>query len=141
MEIKLTKWQVRVANEAVQVPAQVPGDITNDLHKAGVIADPFFGLNHLDLREWLDKDYIYSTEFEVKQMPSEKEDVFIAFDGIDLFADIYLNGVLLGKTDNMFKKYIYDISDKFCVGKNIVEVHMHSTTKYMETLANRISHI
>ncbi len=134
MKIRLQEWQLRVENEDVQIPAVVPGDITNDLYKAGIIDDPFFGLNHLALREWLDKDYIYFTEFNVDKMPTDKEDTFIAFDGIDLFADIYLNGQLLGKTDNMFKKYVYDISDKICVGKNVVEVHMHSTTKYMETL-------
>ena len=82
MEIKLKEWKIKVKDESLEIAGNVPGDITNDLHKAGVIADPFFGLNHLDLREWLDKDYIYSTTFEVEKMPSAKEDAFICFEGV-----------------------------------------------------------
>ena len=134
MEIKLTSWKLKVKDESLEFDGQVPGDITKDLHSAGIIEDPFFGLNHLSLKEWLDKDYIYSNEFFVDNIPTDKEDIFISFDGVDLFSDIYLNGVLLGKTDNMFKKYVYDIGVVIKAGKNIVEVHMHSTTKYMETL-------
>lgn len=130
----LKEWKLKEVGKEDTIAANVPGDITDALYKAGKIEDPFFGLNHLHLREWLDKDYVYSTEFTLEKMPSEQEDLFISFDGIDLFADIYLNGELLGKTDNMFKKYVFDIGDKIKSGKNSVDVYMHSTTKYMETM-------
>lgn len=134
MNILLTQWTLKDSDGAFSVPATVPGDITNDLHKAGIIADPFFGFNHLTLKERLDKDYVYTTEFTADELPEKDEDVFIAFDGVDLFADVYLNGVLLGKTENMFKKYVYDIGNVIKKGKNTVEVFMHSTTKFMETV-------
>ena len=132
MELKLSKWKVQ--SENILIDASVPGDITHDLYKSGVIEDPFWGLNHIKLREWLDRDYVYSTEFNIDKMPSENEEIFISFDGIDLFSTIYLNGQLLGKTDNMFKKYVYDISDKIRLGKNSLEVYMSSTTKFMDAL-------
>ena len=133
MNILLSQWTLKEAGGVFSIPANVPGDITNDLHKTGIIADPFFGFNHLTLKERLDKDYVYKTEFTVDELPQADEDVFIAFDGVDLFADVYLNGVLLGKTENMFKKYVYNI-ENIKKGKNTVEVFMHSTTKFMETV-------
>lgn len=133
MDILLSQWTLKEAGGTLSVPVTVPGDITNDLYKAGVIADPFFGFNHLSLKERLDKDYVYETEFSAEK-PLGDEDVFIAFDGIDLFADVYLNGVLLGKTENMFKKYVYDIGKIIREGRNVVEVFMRSTTKFMESL-------
>lgn len=134
MFIKIGKWKLKEVNGNVEIDSFVPGDITHDLYRANVIDDPFWGLNHLKLREWLDKDYIYSAEFVLDSMPKDTEDIFISFAGIDLFSNIYLNGQLLGKTDNMFKKYVFDIGDKICLGKNVLEVRMYSTTKYMESL-------
>ncbi len=133
MNILLSQWTLKEADGSLSVPVTVPGDITDDLYKAGVIDDPFFGFNHLTLKDRLNRDYIYTTEFFIDEPPCG-EDVFLAFDGIDLFADIYLNGVLLGKTGNMFKKYVYDVGKTIRKGKNVVEVFMRSTTKYMETL-------
>lgn len=134
MNIKLTNWTLKEEGGSSVIPASVPGDITNDLHRAGVIEDPFFGLNHLHLKAWLDKNYVYAAEFSLESLPKKDEDIFISFGGIDLFSDIYLNGELLGKTDNMFKKYVYDIGKIVRKGKNAVEVRMRSTTKFMEGL-------
>ena len=134
MKLQVEQWTITEPVGGLKIPANVPGDITHDLYKAGIIPDPFFGLNHLSLKEWLDKDYTYSAEFTIEKRPEKDEDLFISFDGVDLFADIYLNGHLLGKTDNMFKRYCYEISELYSVGKNLLEVRMHSTTKYMETL-------
>ena len=77
MNILLTQWTLKDSDGAFSVPATVPGDITNDLHKAGIIADPFFGFNHLTLKERLDKDYVYTTEFTADELPEKDEDVFI----------------------------------------------------------------
>lgn len=37
--------------------------------------------------------------------------VDLVFYGVDTVADISLNGVLLGNTDNMFVRYRYDVKD------------------------------
>lgn len=134
MFIKLTDWKIKNNSRALEVSAQVPGDITYDLYKAGIIKDPYFGLNHLDLKEWLDEDYVYFTQFSLEKMPLKDEDLFISFKGIDLFADIYLNGKLLGKAENMFKQYTFDITNLAKKGENLLEVHMHSTTKHMDSV-------
>lgn len=134
MRVKIENWKLTESNSGLMITAKVPGDITNELFKSGVISDPYFGLNHKDLKEWLYKDYIYSASFIVDELLEDHQDMFIAFYGVDLFSEIYLNGVLLGKTDNMFKKYTFKISDKIHLGENHVEVHMKSTTKYMETM-------
>ena len=134
MRSTITKWTITELSSGTTIPAQVPGDITCDLYKAGIISDPFFGLNHLKLKEWLDKDYKYSAEFSIDEKPSDDENVFISFDGVDLFSEIYLNGKLLGKTDNMFKRYSFNIDGQLKIGKNLLEVCMRSTTKYMQTL-------
>ena len=135
MKVKLTNWQLQELGTTKMVSANVPGDITKSLYDAGEIEDPFFGLNHLKLKEQvLDKDYIYKTVFTLACLNNDDEDLVISFDGVDLFSEIYLNGVLLGKTENMFKRYEFNINNVAKVGENKLEVRMFSTTKYMDTL-------
>lgn len=134
MRLQIKQWKITEPLSGLKIPAHVPGDITYDLYNVGVIPDPYFGLNHLNLKEWLDKDYVYSADFAVEKLPEESEETFIAFNGVDLFSEIYLNGVFLGKTENMFKKYAFSIGDKLRIGENRLEVRMRSTTKYMDAL-------
>ena len=44
------------------VPAQVPGDVHLDYQRAGLIDDPFFGMNHDKLRWMEEMDWWYRTE-------------------------------------------------------------------------------
>ncbi len=134
MLLKLSDWKLKNIGSSLEISAKVPGDITVDLYKAGIIKDPYFALNHLELKNWLDKDYIYFTEFEINDLPDEKEDLFICFKGIDLISEIYINGIYIAKTQNMFMQYLFDIGNIVKLGKNTVEVHMFSTTKYMDSL-------
>ena len=136
MRLNLRNWKLKEMGKDLVMDTVVPGDIVKTLYDNKVIDDPFFGLNHLKLREEvLDKDYIYFTSFNIdKSTLSDQEDLFLSFAGIDLISDIYLNGELLGSTKNMFLEYRFDITDKVVEGENKVEVLMHSTTKYMDSL-------
>lgn len=118
-----------------QINATVPGDITNDFFAAGEIADPYFGFNHHGCYDFCRRDYTYRKTF----LWNGKEDFSVrmaelVFKGVDLFSEVYFNGVLLGKTENMFKEYRFDISSLIKNGENEVEVRMKSTVTAMENL-------
>ena len=66
MFLKLQNWKLKEVGSSEEISANVPGDITNDLYRAGKIPDPYFGLNHLKLREVADKDFVYTAKFFVK---------------------------------------------------------------------------
>ena len=69
-------------------------------------------------------------------MPEEvfnSEEILLEFDGIDTFAEIYLNNVLLGMTDNMFLQFTYSVKELARKKGNILRVKMLSTTKKMST--------
>ena len=117
-----------------EIPARVPGDITADLYAAGFIEDPFFGLNHNNLCKITGQNFVYRTVFDFGGKIKESEELVLRFGGVDLFADIYLNGTLLGKTENMFLEYEYTVTELVKSKGNVLEVHMHSTTAAMERL-------
>ena len=117
--------------------AKVPGDIALDLYDNGEIKDPYYGINHRDLHFIRDSDFTYINEFFVDDDLFSSEELLLEFDGIDTFAEIYLNGQLLGRCDNMFLQYVYSVKDVVKKGKNSLIVKMFSTTKEMDKIDDR----
>lgn len=135
MNFCLKQWQLSQNETDTNIAVSVPSDITNDLYKAGLIADPYYGYNHHKCYDLCRKDYIYTTTFDLPEKIDENnENLYVTFLGVDLFSDIYLNGKLIGKTDNMFKAYKFDISNVAKEKGNVIEVKMQSTITKMENM-------
>ena len=88
------------------VPAKVPGNFELDLQRAGVIGDIYFGTAPLEAKKRENYHLWYTRTFSV----SEIGEYDLAFDGIDTFADIYLNGVQIGSTDNMLIAHTFSVN-------------------------------
>ena len=128
-------WTVNYQGKKLE--ASVPGDVTLDLYHNDIIQDPYFGLNHRDLRWIFDSDFIYENEFVLSGDILSSEEILLEFDGIDTFAEIYLNDTLLGNTENMFLQYVYSVKDFVKAGKNVLRVKLLSTTKKMDEIDDR----
>ncbi len=136
----LQNWNLQVESEnpylerEVCVQAHVPGDITSDLYQAGLIENPYYGLNHKELL-WISRqDFTYKTVFDTDSELLQQENVLLNFESIDLFADIYLNGKLLGRTQNMFLKYTFEVKGLLREKDNVLQVKLHSTLEAMDRL-------
>ncbi|MBE5747942.1 MAG: hypothetical protein E7352_07210 [Clostridiales bacterium] len=117
--------------------ANVPGDVTLDFYNNGLIKDPYYGINHRDLRWIADSDFVYENEFVLPEEILSSEEILLEFDGIDTFAEIYFNDTLLGYCDNMFLQYVYSVKNLAKAGKNILRVKLLSTTKKMDEIDDR----
>lgn len=80
------------------IDAKVPGNFELALLEQGLIDDPFVGLNVLKMQEFESYHTWYCLPFHVDD-PDGSE--CLVFEGLDTFARIYLNGELIGETDNM----------------------------------------
>jgi len=116
------------------IPATVPGTVHTDLLKTGLIPDPFYGDNEIRLKWIHENDWIYETRFDLPAEFNLKKPLFLVFQGIDTIAEIYLNGELLLKTDNMFRTYEIPVHQKAKKKTNYLEVHFLSPTKYGQKL-------
>ena len=119
-------WQVCEAGTSELYKASVPGDIHNDLLKAGIIEDPYYSDNSKKCSWVVEKDWKFTKTFVVNKLESKTD---IVFDGIDTISTIYLNGKEIAKTDNMFMQYRIDVTDSILVGENKLEVVLHSIRK------------
>ena len=117
-----TGWRVRevpppdiaIHNQLPWLPAQVPGHVHLDLHRAGVIPDPFARMHERDVA-WVDNsDWVYETTFLVEE--PVLGNTFLLFHGLDTVAEIALNGETLGQTDNMFIPHEFPVGEHLRVG-------------------------
>ncbi len=70
-----------------------------------LIPDPFFGTNEADL-QWIGKkDWLYRATFDVPADLLGKNNIDLVFKGLDAYADVYLNGSLILRADNMFREW------------------------------------
>ena len=106
----------------VRYNAQVPGCIHTDLLKAGAIPDPFYRNNELELRALENIIWVYENQFEVSPKTRESECIDLIFDGLDTYAQVFLNDQLLGTTANMFRTWKYDVKSKLRTGTNMLKI-------------------
>lgn len=91
------------------------------------IPDPFLGFNELEA-EWVaDKAWTYKVELPSVSEAKDGTLNVLAFDGLDTFANVKLNGETILESDNMFVLHRIDVSKKLKGGsKNILTVDFAS---------------
>lgn len=118
--------QVRLSN---WYPATVPGVVHTDLLDNDIIEDPFFRLNERGL-QWIDKeDWIYETTFDLPKDLYNKKNIQILFNGLDTYADVYLNDEKILAANNMFRRWTVGVKGLLKEDKNILRVYFHSPIK------------
>lgn len=122
----LNEWQFKASNTLEWLPAKVPGCVHTDLLENKKIPDPFYGKNERDL-QWIDKqDWEYETTFAVSEDVLNREHVHLVFEGLDTYADVFLNGEKLFFADNMFRTWKADVKSLLRKEKNTLKVYFHS---------------
>lgn len=85
--------------------AQFPTNIHLDLIAHSLIEDPFIGKNENDVQWVGEVPWIYKTVFSSPELAGKqtgKLKAVLAFDGLDTFATVILNGKQILTTENMF---------------------------------------
>ncbi|KAK7431256.1 Beta-mannosidase B [Neonectria magnoliae] len=89
---------------------QFPTNVHLDLLHNKKIPDPFIGKNELDV-QWIGETaWVYKTTFASPEV-SKSAKAVLAFDGLDTFATVKLNGKTILESDNMFTPERVDVTD------------------------------
>lgn len=123
-------WEFSQAGTDKWMPATVPGTVHSDLMANGVIKDPHTGMNEDDV-QWVEKeDWIYRTSFNVdKSLLSGPDVIELFFNGLDTYADVYLNDEKILTADNMFVGWSVDVKEYLKEGTNTLRIYFHSPVK------------
>jgi beta-mannosidase len=123
------RWEFRRVGDSRWIPATVPGNCYTDLLSNAIIPDPFIADNEKGV-QWIDTcSWDYRTVF----MPDEKllscRNRLLQFDGIDTYAEVFLNGKKILYADNMFRIWEVDVTDFLLRGPNELLVRFSPAMK------------
>ncbi|EJY56040.1 glycoside hydrolase family 2 TIM barrel [Alicyclobacillus hesperidum URH17-3-68] len=119
-------WRFSAANEIDWHNATVPGCIHTDLQANGLIPDPFYG-THEGSIQWIDKqDWLYETAFDVPQEVLNESQIEIVFEGLDTYAEVFLNDTLILSADNMFRTWRAEVKRFLKARSNRLHIRFRS---------------
>lgn len=149
-------WDLRgygEKGETLSLKGQVPGQVHMDLLREGLIPDMFYR-KQADECQWVEKwIWEYEREFEIPE-DAELENAYLYFEGLDTYAEITINGVRAGSTDNMYmpwyfavreeidtdsRSHVTDTNDRRGDGLSDEETTQHYSPVFMKKGKNKIS--
>jgi beta-mannosidase len=122
----LAGWQFREEGKDKWYPASVPGCVHTDLLDQKLIEDPFYRDNEQKL-QWIGKtNWEYQTTFNVTPVMFARTNIELIFEGLDTYADVFLNEAPLISTDNMFRTWRVNAKPLVKPGANLLRIRFRS---------------
>lgn len=139
MTLNGDNWRMRIVGEkdvygvnGKEIPAKIPGSVYGNLLEQGLMPDPYDRMNELDALPLMDNDFVFETDFTLTEEQLAGDFLILRFEGIDTLAKVYLNGRVLGETNNMHCVWEFALGWMAQVGENTLRVEIASPTRYIE---------
>lgn len=126
--------------------ANVPGGIYSDLMNGKFIDDVFYKHNDIKYRWVAYHSWTYNYTFN-RTLPTPSTNLIhhalcfsvdetvlkarfvnLVFEGVDTISSIFLNGRMIGSTDNMFIRYVYNVKNVLRSKNNDISITFSSPT-------------
>jgi beta-mannosidase len=104
------------ASSPKPIQAVVPGNVEIDLHRNGLIPDPFKGDGIHIIRQYETCDFWYASEFELPQDFTQRP-VELLCTGLDTLATIWINEMVIGEAENMLIEHKFLVTHALLPGK------------------------
>ena len=143
-------WQARIApgdaavkdhpREARWFTAQVPGSIQEDLIAAHRLPDPMKGINEAPL-QWVGLtawEMRKTLTLDAAQLGHDRLD--LVFDGLDTFAEVFVNGHRVISADNAHRRWRADVRRWLHAGANEILVRFASPIRKLQPMVLAEAH-
>lgn len=115
----------------------VPSSIYTSLIQAGQFSQSEID-TYPEKFAWVsEKPWVYRKTFDISQDLSACDRIDLVFDGLDTIASIWLNDKLLGKTNNMFIPFMFDITKLLKRQNNLLMVKFEPAVAHAKKLMSR----
>lgn len=122
-------WTFCQVGDTLWSDAKVPGTIHQDLLNHNRIPNPFYGMNE-EAVQWVEnEDWMYRTSFIVTEEQLNRDAAVLELDGLDTYADVFLNGALILRSDNMFVGHKVPVKSVLRKGENRLLIRFRSAVK------------
>ena len=126
-------WKMREAAGSQWLEAKVPGSVMSALLANDETSDPFWRMNEYQARELFRKDFEFQREFTISRELYEHDYIELICYGLDTLAEIYLNDLLLAKTNNMHRTWKFECKSMLNPGDNQIKIILRAPITYIES--------
>lgn len=127
-------WKMKKAGSQESFDCKVPCSVYKTLLDYKKIPDPYYRENEYISTQICDDDYDFETTFTADKAAVECEHTVLHFDGIDTIANVYLNGIHLGRVNNMHRVWEFPVHGIIKEGDNTLTVKITSPNRYIKEM-------
>ena len=136
LDLSGSDWQFKSAEGAWR-KAVVPGNIHTDLMAAALLKDPHLGQNEADCA-WVEgQDWLYRKEFQASASLLKCPQIHLIADGLDTYATLWINGRLLGKSQNSLVEHSWECRRLLKSGRNEIRIQLGAAPPKLAALQKR----
>lgn len=130
MKQEIKNWNLM--KDGVAYPCTVPCSYYDILLANGMMKDPHYRDQEKYAEALYGDNCRFETEITVEAELLSRRVQTLVFEGLDTLCEVYLNGRLLGKTNNMHRTWRFDVKGLLCEGKNRIVVDIESAVTYFK---------
>lgn len=130
-------WLFGEEGKNISQKASVPSTIHTDLHSTKAIPDPFYGDNEKKLQWIEEKNWVYKTNFKLSGKELKFNNLDLIFEGLDTYADVFLNGNKILSANNMFRTWKVDAKQHLKTN-NELKIVFYSASEKGKQLAQQL---
>ncbi len=131
-------WNCTLISTNKTIPITIPGDNYSALLEAGIIPHPYQGQNELDIQWVGQENWVFSRLFYVDKSFTSEKVQFLHIECLDTIAEIRINNVLVGLSDNMFIRIRYDLTNILVEGENEIRILFSSAVRTAEERSKKL---
>ena len=99
-------WNLKTDTLGIDLQVNLPSEAHADLYAAGLIPHPYGEGDEEQQLQWIPQhQWDYSLKFDVDNKVWNQDNIDLIFNGLDTYADVWINGEKILHSDNMFVRY------------------------------------
>jgi len=127
-------WNLKTDTLSIGLQVDIPSVVQADLYAAGIIPHPYLGKVEPELQWIPQREWTYSLMFDVNDNVWKNDNIELIFNGLDTYSDVWLNGIKIIHSDNMFKEYSKEVKNLLKKDENSLKVKFYPFDNQRDSL-------
>ncbi|MBX7163133.1 MAG: hypothetical protein K1X49_05525 [Saprospiraceae bacterium] len=136
-KIYLSGWEWNISSQKEWYPCTIPGNHISALIENHMIQSPYKGINEFNAQIYNAESNQYRSYFDLTELQMNASHVWWECDGLDTYCEIWINGKLVGESNNAFRRWRYDIKNYIQKGRNECLIHIKSADLISQKLYSK----
>ena len=128
-------WNLKTDTLSIDLQVDIPSVAQADLYDNGLIPHPYGEGDVEEGLQWIPQHiWDYSLTFDVNKDIWQNDNIDLIFNGLDTYADVWLNGKKILHSDNMFVRYEKEVKNLLKKRDNELKVRFYPFDKQRDSL-------